>query len=83
MLYERILDLAPEMRTDRGLSERVAARFATGLLLALPVCIIASLALVAAVAYALAIRTCEAGLWLGRLIREGLFADRLTQRSIP
>lgn len=72
MLYERILDLAPSMVLERRLGERLAARFVIGLLLAVPFCAIASLTLVSGLLYALASRTCEAGLHVGVRIREGL-----------
>lgn len=80
MLYERLLDLAPETRLERRLAERVAARFVIGLLLAIPVCVLAAAMLASGIVHALAARICEAGLRAGRRIRADLDAVRIAPR---
>lgn len=80
MLYERLLDLAPEMRLERRLAERVAARLVMGLLLAIPVGAAAAAILFCGGVHALIVGICEAGLGAGAKLRDGIAAAAVLSR---
>ncbi len=83
MLYERLLDLAPGMRLERRLAERVAAALVIGLLLSIPFCAFAAFILVSSAVHALLTCIWDAGRIVGLLIRdrcETLLALRVEPR---
>ena len=83
MLYERLLDLAPGMRLERRLAERVAASLVIGLLLSVPLCAFAAFILVSSAIHALLMVIWDAGRIVGLLIRdacESMLALRVEPR---